>query len=416
MDGQKWLESVLGLGPDWRVTEVMPDAGRKELRVRVERRSGAALRCPKCGRACRRYDTRERKWRNLDAWGYRTFFVCGVPRVDCPEHGVSTLPVPWAEGRSRYTAAFEMEVAAWLREASVLAVAKRMRMSWNAVAGIMDRAVRRGLERRKAEPLRRLSVDETSFKRRHRYVTVVSDPDTGRVLHVAQGRSRASLESFYRRAGPDRLCGVESVSMDMWRPYVAATRAWVPGAERKTAFDRFHVAKHLADAVDKVRRAEHRQLRAEGNAVLSRTRYQWLAGRAKKTHAEKLAFAALRKSVDRTARAWAVKEAASKLWDYRSRGWAETAWLHWLQWASRTGLEPVRKAAAMVRAHLWGILNAVVLRATNGPAESINSRIQMVKARSRGFRNPDRFAAAILFHLGGLDIDPRPAPQPSPAS
>ena len=205
MDGQKWLESVLDLGPDWRVTEVMPDAERKELRVRVERRSGAALRCPKCGRAGRRYDTRERKWRNLDAWGYRTFFVCGVPRVDCPEHGVSTLPVPWAEGRSRYTAAFEMEVAAWLREASVLAVAKRMRMSWNAVAGIMDRAVRRGLERRKAEPLRRLSVDETSFKRRHRYVTVVSDPDTGRVLHVAQGRSRASLESFYRRAGPDRL-------------------------------------------------------------------------------------------------------------------------------------------------------------------------------------------------------------------
>lgn len=409
MEEPKWLNSVLGLGHEWLATEVIEDAERKELRVRVERRAGAALRCPECGRSCRRYDTREREWRNLDAWGYKTFFVCGVPRVDCPEHGVATLPVPWAEGRSRYTAAFEMEVVGWLREASIRAVATRMRMSWNAVSGIMERAVRRGLARRRVEPVRRLSVDETSFKRRHRYVTVVSDPDTGRVLHVAEGRSRESLESFYRRMGKERLAAVQSVSMDMWRPYVAATRAWVPEAERKTAFDRFHVAKHLGDAVDKVRRAEHRELLAQGNAVLARTRYKWLAGRAKMTHAEKLAFAALRKSVDRTARAWAVKEAASKLWGYRSRGWAETAWLHWLQWASRTGLAPVVKVAQMVRAHLWGIVNAVVLRATNGPAEGINSRIQMVKARSRGFRNHDRFAAAILFHLGGLDLRPRPA-------
>ena len=100
MGKAKWLDSVLDLGPDWVIERVDVDPGSKELRVRVARRPGTELPCPECGRTCRRYDTRERKWRNLDAWGFKTFFVCGVPRVECPEHGVATLPVPWLDGRS----------------------------------------------------------------------------------------------------------------------------------------------------------------------------------------------------------------------------------------------------------------------------------------------------------------------------
>ncbi len=409
MELRAWVERLMGLGPEWRIERVDEDSERQEARVVLAREAGSALRCPECGRACPGYDARRREWRGLDAWGYKTFVVYDVPRVECPEHGVMTTRVPWAEGRSRYTAAFESLAIGWLREASVLAVSRRLRLSWTAVDGIMERAVRRGLARRETRAARRLSVDETSFKRGHQYVTVVSDSDTKDVLHVAPGRGREALEAFYRKVGKRRLAAVESVSMDMWRPYVAATEAWVAGARRKTAFDRFHVAKHLGDAVDKVRRAEHKELQAAGNAVLAGTRWQWLRGARKKTHAEKLAFAELRKSVERTSEAWALKEAAAKLWGYRSRGWAESAWLRWLQWASASGLAPVKKAAAMVRTHLWGIVNAVVLNATNGPAEGVNSRIQAVKARCRGFRNQDRFAAAILFHLGGLDLAPRPA-------
>ena len=409
MELREWVKRLMGLGPEWRIERVDEDSERQEARVVLARRAGSALRCPECGRACPGYDARRREWRGLDAWGYKTFVVYDVPRVECPEHGVVTTRVPWAEGRSRYTAAFESLAIGWLREASVLAVSRRLRLSWTAVDGIMERAVRRGLARRETRVVRRLSVDETSFKRGHQYVTVVSDSDTKDVLHVAPGRSREALEAFYRKVGKRRLAAVESVSMDMWRPYVAATEAWVAGARSKTAFDRFHVAKHLGDAVDKVRRAEHKELQAEGNAVLAGTRWQWLRGARKKTRGEKLAFAELRKSVERTSEAWALKEAASKLWGYRSRGWAESAWLRWLQWASACGLAPVKKAAAMVRTHLWGIVNAVVLNATNGPAEGVNSRIQAVKARCRGFRNQDRFAAAILFHLGGLDLSPRPA-------
>lgn len=134
------------------------------------------------------------------------------------ELGVVTIRVPWADGSSRYTAQFEAEVIAWLKEASVKAVAGRMRLSWNAVDGIMQRAVAQGLARRKTEAVRRLSVDETSFRRRHRYVTVVSNPVTGHVLHVAPGRGKDVLTAFYEGMGEKCRAAVESVSMDMWGP------------------------------------------------------------------------------------------------------------------------------------------------------------------------------------------------------
>ncbi len=410
MAERSWLDAVLGLGPEWRVVRVERTREPKELRVGVERAPGSRLRCPDCNEECPGYDTRRREWRNLDAWGYKTFLVCDVPRVRCREHGVLTMQVPWAEGSSRYTAQFEAEVIRWLKEASVQAVARRMRLSWNAADGIMQRAVARGLARRRPEEVRRLSVDETSFRRRHRYVTVVSNPETGRVLHVAQGRGREALAAFYEGLGETQRAAVESVSMDMWAPYIAATLDMIPHAWAKIAFDRFHVAKHLGDAVDKVRRAEHRALLKEGNAILSGTRFQWLKGRRRKTHGEKLAFAKLRAGTRRTARAWELKEAAANLWNYRSRSWATAGWKRWLASASRCRLEPVVKAARMIRSHLWGIVNAVVLRATNGPAEGINSRIKTVKVRSRGFRNRERFANAIYFHLGGLDLYPDSLP------
>ena len=122
MEKRGWLDAVLGLGPDWRITRVERTPERKELRVELARAGGGRLRCPHCGEACPGYDTRRREWRNLDAWGYSTFLVCDVPRVRCREHGVVTMQVPWAEGSSRYTAEFEAEVILWLKEASVRAV------------------------------------------------------------------------------------------------------------------------------------------------------------------------------------------------------------------------------------------------------------------------------------------------------
>lgn len=399
-------QQILGIASPWRVSDVELDVKQEAVTVRVALEPGVALACPECGAVCPGYDRRERRWRHLDTCQFQTILAAEVPRVNCPQHGVHQVGVPWAEPGSGFTALFEALVIDWLREAPISAVARRMQLSWRAIDTIMQRAVRRGMQRRETQSPRQLNVDETSFARRHDYVTVVSDSQTGNVLHVAQERNTESLKSYYATLDEGQKAAIESVAMDMWPAYIKATLADVPNAREKIAFDKFHVAKHLGDAVDKVRRSEHRQLLAAGDKTLKGTKFQWLTHPQNMAREQWLGFKLLRESALKTARAWALKETAMSLWHYISRGWAQRAWLGWLRWAGRSRQEPMKKAAAMIREHLWGILNAIVLRAHNGGAESINSRIQLLKHRARGFRNKARFINAIYFHLGGLELYP----------
>ncbi len=399
-------QQILGIASPWRVSDVELDLKGEAVTVRVELEPGAAFACPECGAACPGYDRRERRWRHLDTCQFQTILAAEMPRVQCAEHGVHQIGVPWAEPGSGFTALFEALVIDWLREAPISAVARRMNLSWSAIDTIMQRAVRRGMRRRQAQSPRRINIDETSFARRHNYVTVVSDSQTGNVLHVAEERKTESLEGYYATLDEGRKEAMESVAMDMWPAFIQATLAALPNAREKIAFDKFHVARRLGEAVDKVRRSEHRQLLAAGDRTLAGTKFQWLTHPQNMAREKWLGFKLLRESALKTARAWALKETAMSLWHYVSRGWAQRAWLGWLRWAGRSRQEPMKKAAAMIREHLWGILNAIVLRAHNGGAESINSRIQMLKYRARGFRNKSRFINAIYFHLGGLDLYP----------
>jgi transposase len=301
---------------------------------------------------------------------------------------------------------FEALVIDWLREASLSAVARQLRLSWDEVDGIMARAVRRGLARRQMAPPRRIGVDETSFQKRHEYVTVVTDLDRGVVLYVADNRKEESLDAFFEGLGSGIRETIEVVSMDMWQPYINSTRRHVPDADSKIAFDKFHVAKYLGDAVDQVRRQEHKALRSIGDERLVRTRYYWLENPERMSEDRWIEFQPLRDSTLKTARAWAIKELAMTLWNYLRRGWAEKAWRRWLSWAKRCRLAPVKKVARTIEKHLWGIINAIVLRTTNAAAEGMNSRIQRVKRMACGFRNRARFRNAIYFHCGDLDLYP----------
>lgn len=406
MRDKELYTQILGIRSPWQVADVELSVEAGEVKVYVEQESGAEQCCPKCGKARPGYDRRRRQWRHLDTCQFKTLLVADVPRVECPEHGVITVDVPWSEPGSGFTALFEALVIDWLREASVAAVSRRLGLSWNAIDGIMQRAVRRGLARRAELQVTRIGVDETSFRKRHDYVTVVSSEGGEKVLYVADDRGQDSLAGFYAELTEAQKAAIESVSMDMWPAYIRATLDAIPDAREKIAFDKFHVAKYLGDAVDKVRRTEHRALLAEGRDDLTRTKHRWLMNPRNMSPGLWRDFKSLRDSALKTARAWAIKELGMRLWHYTSRTWATKAWQRWLNWARRCRLEPVKKVARTIRDHLWGIINAVVLKANNGGAESINSRIKMIKVRSRGFRNKERFRNAIYFHLGGLDLYP----------
>ena len=396
----------MGLRAPWRVRDVELALGEGEVRIFVEVEEGAKLTCPTCGKASPGYDARERRWRHLDTMQYRTIVIGEVPRVECTEHGVSQVAVPWAEPSSRFTALFEALVIDWLLEASFSAVARQLRLSWDAVAGIQDRAVQRGMARRARRLPRRVGVDETSFQKRHEYVTTVNDLDAEVVLYVADDRTQAALDGFFEQLGED-CSGLAAVVMDMWAAYIASTRQHVPQADRKIVFDKFHVATHLGDAVDRVRRRENRELRAAGDNRLVATKYLWLWNPEHMERRQWQRFAPLRDSRLRVARAWAIKEAAMALWGYRSRGWAIRMWKQWCGWALRSRLEPIRQVARMVQRHWDGVINAATTNVTNARSEGLNSKIQWIKRMACGYRNRERFRNAIYFHLGGLDLYPR---------
>jgi transposase len=407
VNDRKLYEQILGINSPWHVEQVELKLEAGQILIDVEGSSEVDA-CPECGRRCARYDSNERRWRHLDTCQYQTILKARVPRVRCDEHGVRQVRVPWAEERSRFTALFEALVIDWLGATeSIAAVAKGMRLSWEEVAGIRSRAVKRGMKRRGPAKLpAAVGVDETSIRRGHQYITVVNALSEARVLEVMDDRTEQSLNAFWQQYQPAELAQVEKVAMDMWAPYIASTRKALPHADEKIVFDKFHILKHLGDAVDKVRRREHRELRAENDHRLTKTKYLWL------THPERLEREArarievLLRGTLRTARAYRYKEHASQLWGYVRRGMAERLWHQWLHGALRCALEPIRMVARMIRNHWAGVINAATSDITNAMSESINSRIQRIKKRACGFRSRPRFREAILFHLGGLDLYP----------
>lgn len=399
--------TVLGVRAPWFVTEVDVSAKREEVTVTIQCRTDAQQACPTCGEPCPGYDTRRRSWRHLDTCQFKTVLVADVPRVQCREHGVAQILTPWAEPGSGFTALMESLIIDWLGEAGISAVARRMRLTWDQIDGVMQRAVRRGLERRKIREVRCVGVDETSFQKRHEYVTVVTDIERGHVLHVADDRTTVSLDGFWGLLSEEQLAGIEAIAMDMCAAYVRSARAHVGDADSKICFDRFHVAKLLNDAVNTVRKQENRELAADGMYVPKRTKYIWAQNPENMPRERRIEFDLLRDCSLKAGRAWAIKDAARWLWSYAARGWATKAWKKWIGWAMRSRLEPMKKAARTVQAHLWGIVNAIVLGVTNATAESVNSRIQWIKKQACGFRNRERFRNAIYSTSADSTSTPR---------
>ena len=395
-------QQILGLSDPWGVVDIRLSLADRQVVVVVECAGGVPLSCPTCGGFCGRHDHRTRQWRHLDTCQLQTLIEADVPRVNCPVHGVQQVRVPWAEPGGRFTALFEAMVIAWLGEAPIKAVAELVGLTWDQVDGILQRAIERGLARRKPTTVANLGIDETSYQDDHEYVSVITDRDRRVVLEVLDDRKKETVLTWLDTLSETQRHSIQTVSMDMWEAFINAFKERLPEADRKICFDRFHVAGYFGKAVDDVRITEHKAL-GKGS-ILTRTKHQWLRNSERTDNRSRVWFMALTRASLKTARAWAIKEQAGKLWSFTSRTWAEKGWRRLLGWMDRCRLAPVKKVAATIKAHLWGIINAVVTNSTNAIGESLNAQIQKIKAMACGFRNRERFRRAILFHLGGLDL------------
>lgn len=399
-------EAVLGLKAPWSIERVETQLDAGEVHVWVALPKGERWVCPECHAEAPIHDHQDRSWRHLDTCQFHTIVHARVPRLKCPTHGIRQLQVPWAAPGSQFTALFEALAIDWLKQASVSAVARHLRISWDEASGIMERAVRRGLKRREAEVVKHVGVDETSFAKRHAYVTVVADLERGRVLYVADDRSQASLDGYWASLSSEHLLQLEAVAMDMCAPCIQSVMLNVPFVDEKLVFDKFHIAQNLNQAVDQVRRSENRRLQAQGDTSLVGTRFDWLRHPASFTRAAGQAFDALREQVHRVARAWELKETAMAIFDLKAPWAARRHFVRWFAWAIRSQLEPIKRAARTLRRYWGQVENYFRHRITNAGLEAINTKIQQVKRRSRGFRSRDRFKMAIYFHCGGLDLYP----------
>jgi len=404
---EEFYSQILGFEWPWEVQEIIRDGTTREVQVLVVYAEGEDAYCPTCGKPAAIHDRKARKWRHLDSCNHKTIIESEIPRVKCDEHGVLQVKVPWAEKNSRFTIELERHVCRWLKMAAISEVAGMFDLSWDEVAGIQERAVRRGLAIRQKSSPRHIGVDETSFQKRHEYVTVILDKDGNTVLDVLQDRKAETLGAWFGSQEVADLQGLESISMDMWDPYIKAVRDNFENWEGIVAFDRYHVAQHLNKAVDKVRAREHRDLVQEyGTSDLSGTKFDWLrtSSTTDNRTGNRPTFMQLSRLNLKTARAWRIKETAALLWDYAYLGVVERRWKELLSWISRSKLDPMIKAGRMIRSYFWGILNAIRLKTNNAMLEAVNSGIQRIKRMACGFRNRERFRMAILVHFGGLDL------------
>jgi len=416
MQDTEFYEALLGLKDPWKVTKVELDPAATRVDVWIKDRSGVKWSCSECGKKASVYDhSEERVWRHLNTCQFGTYLHARLPRVKCPEHGVRQVSAPWAEPGGRFTLLYENWVIDTLKECDVTGANHLTGTSWYEAWNIMEKAVARGLCRKKSRVPEYLGIDEKSFAKRHRYETLVCDLINGTVECVLEARSQDSLEGYYGQFSMEELKGIKAIAMDMWDPYIAATKDLIPDAEGKIVFDRFHVTKQVTDALDKVRRQEHKNLMANGEEWLKGTKHLWLMNEEKIPDWRKPEFDEIRKMKLKTGRAWAIKESLRHFWDYRYPKNAEKYFKRWYFWATHSRLKPMIKAAKTLKRHLTNILTYIKHRITNSVTEGLNSKIQTVKQMACGFRNREHYRKAILFHCGGLDLYARPSSETGPS-
>jgi len=403
---QKHYAQLLGIGSPWEVKGVELKLEARRVEIELSWHWGAAAKCPECARECSIHDCApERTWRHLDTMQFTTLIRARTPRSDCPEHGVKTMQVPWAAPQGRFTLLFErFAVEVLLASGSISQACELLGISWDTAQEIMRRAVERGLERRRLEELKHLGMDEKSFKRGQSYITLLTDLEESRVLDVVEERTAEAADQLWETLSPEQKQTVEAVAVDMWEPFIRTVEKQVPDAD--IVHDKFHVSKYLGEAVDKVRRQEHKELMAAGDETLKGTRQLWLYNPQNFSPDQAEEFSALKDLQLKVARAWAAKELFSKFWEYQEQGWARRFFKQWFGWVSRSRLKPLVEVAQMLKRHLDNLLTYLKHHITNAVTEGLNSKIQSLKAAARGFRSFRNYRIRILFFCGKLNLYP----------
>lgn len=395
---------LLGLEEPWGIKDVDLRLGESKVEIALEHPVGRKVKCPGCGGECTIADhAPERRWRHLDTMQFTTELVARTPRADCPGCGVKTIAVPWAGKNSRFTLMFEAFAIKVIDACGTVSkAAGLLNLDWDAVQRIIDRGVERGLERRALEGVEYVGMDEKSFRRGHRYITLLNDIVKGRVLEVVEGRKETSADALWDGLGEDVRGGIKAVAIDMWDAFISSAKKNVPDAD--VVHDRYHVSAHLGKALNSIRSKEHRELSALGDDTLKGSKHLWLFNIDNLTEEKWRRFEPLLKLDLKSAEAWALKENMRWFWGYKYAANAKKFFQKWYDQVTAYGEAAMVRVADMLKSHLPDILTYFRHRITNAVSEGLNSRIQSIKSMARGFRGFANYRTRILFFCGKLDM------------
>ncbi len=410
MQMEELFRVALGLESPWRVERVQFTEEAQRLELWLDFPAGSRFACPECGkRLCGAYDTTERTWRHLNFFQHATLLHARLPRVDCPEHGVKTVAVPWARPNVGFTLLMEAYILLLIQSGMAprqvaRAIGEHDTRIWRLVHHYVDKA----RERADFSEVRTVGVDETSRARGHDYISVFLDllgPEQGRVLFACEGKD---ADAIYRFAGDfiahrGAIERVREVCSDMSRAYIKGVAEHLPQAA--LTFDRFHIMKLVNEAVDSVRREE-----ATERPELKGTRYLWLKNTENFTATQEIQFEQVKRLKCRTQRAWFLKTVLQEIYRSGTREDGPRLLKAWCAWATRSRLPPMVEVSRMFRRHWAGVVRWFESRISNGMLEAFNGLIQAAKRRARGFRSTANLVAMVYLLFGKLDLrTPAPA-------
>jgi transposase len=394
------FQLALGLVPPWMVSDAKFDAEKKRLDIEIDFKTGGRFPCPECGKAdCPVHDTVKKSWRHLNFFQHEAFLHARVARIDCPEHGVRLVNVPWARPGSGFTLLFEALVMTLVKDMPVAAVARLVgehdTRLWRVIQHYVDTAV----ARMDLCELRRVAIDETAAKRGQDYISLFVDIDARKVVYVTEGNDAKTVARFADHVDDHNsdASRIKEVCIDMSAAYIKGVEHNLTEAE--ITFDKFHAVKLVNDAVDQVRRAESRE-----RPELKHSRYLWLKNERRLSVEQLTALAELTQMHLKTARAYRLRLAFQDMYDAPSLDWGELIFNRWYGWAIRSRLEPMKKVARTLKQHRDGVLRWFDSKIANGLIEGINSLVQAAKAKARGYRSLRNLIAITYLIAGKIDL------------
>jgi transposase len=397
----EWHKSFVYGEAQWSEGE-----GLLAIEIPVQPRKNGRPICSGCRQPAPGYDRspKPRRFEFVPLWGIAVFFVYQMRRVQCPWCGVKVEQVPWCDGKNQLTTTYRWFLAAWAKRLSWREVASTFGTCWQSVFRSVRHAVFWGIVHVNWSGIKSIGIDEIQWLRGHRYLTLVYQIDEGqkRLLWIGKERTKETLEKFFRLLG-DKAQDLQFVCSDMWQPYLEVISQRADSAIH--VLDRYHVMAKMNKAIDEVRAAEAKQLKADGyEPILKHTRWCFLKRPKHLTDKQTVTLSEVLQYNLRTVRAYLQKVEFQRFWEYKSAYWAGRFLDEWCRRAMRSRIEPMQKVARMLQSHRELLLNWFRAKGTisAGVVEGLNNKVKLTMRKSYGFRTKNAVEIALYHNLAKL--------------